>query len=100
MKYEEFEELIKCFKIAFNKNYDELESKFMYRYFKNYSAKTLTKVIDKVVKSYDKMPSLKQILDLCEEEKTSQKLQEEYKKLPPITEEDKREFQEILDSFS
>ena len=99
MKYEEFELLMKGFKVAYNKVYDEQELRFMYRYFKDYSTKVFRETIDALLTTYDKMPSLKQMIDRCEMMKTSIKLREEYEALPPITDEDRKEFQEILDSF-
>lgn len=99
MSFEEFQGLVKCFKMAFNKAYDEQELRFMYRYFKEYSPKVFTKVVDRIVESYDKMPSLKQMIDVCEQTRLSVELREAYEEMPPPTEQDKKEFQEVLDSF-
>jgi hypothetical protein len=99
MNFEDFKNIVKGFKVAFNRTYDEQELMFMYRYFKDYGKDVFIEAVDRMIQSFDKMPSLKQMIDTCEQARISVNFRKEYEALPPITDEDRKEFQEILDSF-
>lgn len=99
MNFETFKGIMQGLGIAFNKEYKEPEIKMFYRYFKDYEEDVFMEAVDKAVTSYDRLPSIKQLTDICEQTRVSVKLRKEYEALPPITEEDRKEFQEILDSF-
>ena len=92
MTIQEFSSAIGGLQVAYNKSYNDQEIKFMYRYFKDYPINVLLDTIDKIVKTYTKQPSLKELIDSCEREYQKHKLEEEYKNLPPITEKIKKNF--------
>jgi len=99
MTLEMYKGMMQVLGTAYNKDYKDTELNMLYRYFKNYDEDVFMEAIDRSVTSYDRLPSIKQLTDTCEMTRVSVKLRKDYEALPPITEEDRREFQEILDSF-
>lgn len=99
MEYETYKGIMQGLGIAFNKDYKEAELRLLYRYFKDYPEDVFMKAVDGLITSYDRLPSVKQMIDTCEMTRTSIQLRKEYEALPPITDEDRKEFQEIIDGF-
>lgn len=99
MEYETYKQIMQGLGTAYNRNFNEAELRLFFRYFREYEEDVFMEAIDKAITSYDRMPSIKQLVDNCEIARTQVRLRKEYEALPPITEEDRREFQEILDSF-
>lgn len=69
MTYNEYKGIMQGLGYAFNKEYKEQELKMFYRYFKDYTTDTFIKTVDDVITTYDKLPSLKQIIDRCDTNK-------------------------------
>jgi len=99
MTFENYKTMMQGLGLAFNRKYEETELKLLYRYFKEYEEDVFMEAVDNVATSYDRLPSVKQLTDACEMAKTSVRLRKEYEALPPITDKDRQEFQEILNSF-
>ena len=99
MNLETFKGMMQVLGTSFNKEYKDAELNMLYRYFKNYDEDVFMEAVDRAVTSYDRIPSIKQLTDTCEMARISVKFRKEYEALPPITDKDRKEFQEILDSF-
>lgn len=99
MEYNDFKSMVLGLGSIFNKEYKENELLVLYRIFKKYKLKDFRDAIDSCITSFDKLPSIHQLEVQCERYRVKNGLDEVYKTIPKPTEEDRKEFQEILDSF-
>lgn len=97
MKYDTYKKIMQCLGTAFSKQYDETELKVFYRYFKDYDEDVFMEAIDRAVTSYDRLPSIKQLIDICEQSRISITFKKEYEKIG--TPEPDQEWYDILNSF-
>ena len=99
MEYNKFKDIMLGMGAIFSKEYKDMELTLLYKFFKDYRQKDFRDAIEDCIRSLDKLPTVHQLEEKCEWHRCRNELEEAYKELPPITNEDRIEYQQLLESF-
>lgn len=74
MKPIEFTKDMKILSISYNKDFDEETINHWYKYFKNINKDIFSKAVNKVIANNKYMPSIAELLDICNKEQKNIKV--------------------------
>lgn len=75
MKQEEFVKGLTYLGLAYGKEYNQMETKQIYEFLKEYNYETFTKAINSIIRSSKFVPKIADLIEACEENKSSQRIE-------------------------
>ena len=72
MKQEEFVKGLTYLGMAYGKEYNQMETKQIYEFVKEYNYETFTKAINSLIRTSKFVPKIADLIEACEENKSSQ----------------------------
>ena len=75
MKQEEFVKGLTYLGLAYGKEYNQMETKQIYEFLKEYNYETFTKAINSIIRSSKFVPKIADLIEVCEENKSSQRIE-------------------------
>ena len=75
MKQEEFVKGLTYLGLAYGKEFNQMETKQIYEFLKEYNYETFTKAINSIIRSSKFVPKIADLIEACEENKSSQRIE-------------------------
>jgi hypothetical protein len=75
MKQEEFVKGLTYLGMAYGKEYNQMETKQIYEFVKEYNYETFVKAINSIIRSSKFVPKIAYLIEACEENKSSQRIE-------------------------